>query len=309
MQSVFHENSRHSNWLPLRLTCKTQLCLFLWVLSPTLVLKQKQNTTTKWRIRDWYDWNSALCCKIQILSTNTEQLHPQPVHRLHNFTLHFLPSCRCPAERWRRGCLRPVSSAVKRPPRGAQWSTAADDWSPAKHNSTSYWMQQNNNKQTHIQHLVSCKTQWHIKLNAAKTTIYKHTADNWSSTKHNSTSNWMQQNKQQTNERTDSWWLVSYKTQQHRIQHNKQQTHTHKKKIPTGIAKKTLSQASHATLSFDRLSVLCIWLSCFTSDSKLRSKQLPNQKLSCIMKTQVEFSTMKLLSSTHLRAEIFWGTL
>ena len=58
------------------------------------------------------------------------------------FGLHFLPSCRCPAERWRQGCPLPASSVVKRPPHGAQWSTAADDWSPAKHNNTLNWKQQ-----------------------------------------------------------------------------------------------------------------------------------------------------------------------
>ena len=98
------------------------------------------------------------------------------------FGLHFLPSCRCPAERWRQGCPLPASSAVKRPPHGAQWSTAADDWSPAKHNNT-------------------------LKLNAATN---KHTAGNWSA-KHNSTSNWMQQ--KNNNTKTQSWQLVSYKTQ------------------------------------------------------------------------------------------------
>ena len=46
-QSVFHENSLHNNRLPLRLTYKTQLFLFLWVLSPTLVLKTKHNNQMK----------------------------------------------------------------------------------------------------------------------------------------------------------------------------------------------------------------------------------------------------------------------
>ena len=41
--------------------------------------------------------------------------------------------------------------------------------------------------------LVSCKTQQHIKLNAANSNNNKYPADNWSPTKNNSTSNWMQQ--------------------------------------------------------------------------------------------------------------------